>query len=172
MSFDINILDKFNTIKNESSWDKLHTYVASILTVNGIPLENVFFVNTPSFVAFFSEFDNAIFQRPASDFSTLSTRKVIVEKCKQSIKFKCVYDRKLIIADKIISKSYSVMNYKLNWNASSYGDGFDLMNSMRVFLKSKSHLAIFLYVDDSFFETIQDKQIIRIVALDTTAVFD
>ncbi len=163
-----NFNDEFNTKKNKSSWDILHSYIANILTVNHIPLDNVFFVNTPNFVVYFSEIDNAIFQRPAMDFSDFITRKVIIEKCPISIKFHSIYSRESQPQDKIISRAYNTMSYRLNWNESHYGDGYDIMSSIKTFFKSKSHLAVFLYVDDSFFETIQQTKIIRVATLDTT----
>jgi hypothetical protein len=163
-------MDEFNTKQNKNAWDELHKHIASVLTANHIPLDNVFFVNTPGFLVFLSENDNSIIQRPASDYSEFLTRKVIFEKCKQPKKFDCFFHRNRVANDKIVSKPLSVMSYRLNWNESSYGSDYDLMKSLRTFIKTKSHLPIFMYVDASFFDTIQETKIIRVATLDTTAI--
>ena len=170
MEFSRNMSDEFNTLKNRSAWDKLHSHIADILTINKVPLENVFFVNTPAFLVFMSEIDKSIVGKPASDFSDFVTRKVIVEKCKESKKFECFHHRGHKSGDKIVSRPLCVMSYKLNWNESNYGEDYDLMKALSRFIKSKSHLPLFFYVDASFFDTIQQTKIIRVATLDTTAI--
>jgi hypothetical protein len=165
-----NFIDEFNSKQNKNAWDALHTYVADVLTVNNVPLDNVFFVNTPGFIVFISEYDKSIIHRPASDYSEFVTRKVIFEKCKQPKKFDCFFHRIGMPGDKINTLTLSVMSYRLNWNESNYGEEYDLMKSLKSFIKSKSHLPIFLYVDASFFDTIQQTKIIRVATLDTTLI--
>jgi hypothetical protein len=165
-----NFTDEFNSSQNKKALDAFHAYVADILTHNKIPLDNVFFVSSPGFVAFISEFDKSIIHRPASDYSNFITRKVIFEKCKQSKKFDCYFYRQTVAGDKIISKTLSVMSYQLDWNKSVYGENYDLMTSLKKFIKSKSHLPIFMYVDTNFFQTIQETKIIRVAILDNTVI--
>lgn len=152
--------------KDSAAWDVLYSSIANFLTINNINLDNIFFVNSPMFVVFLSELDNAIVQRPASSFSDFINRKVLVEKCKSSKRFLCFYNRDFIAGDTLTSKSLNVMSLRLNWNESNYGDEYDLMKALKSFTKSKSHLPIFLYVDAGFFETLQLTKIIRVATLD------
>ena len=153
--------------------DNFHSHIANVLSINQVPLDNVFFINTPNSIVFYSSYDKSIMQRPAADYSNFFTRKVIFEKCKQSKKYTCFHNRKKEISeDNIETKALSVMNYKLNWNESCYGKEFDMMKSLRKFIESKSHLPIFLYVDseNDFFETLQKTKKIRVATLDTTVI--
>lgn len=164
-----NLIDEFNATSNKQVWEKFYSHIANVLMINKIPLDNVFFVNTPAFVVFYSEKDKAIIQKPAADYSEFFTRRVIIEKCAKE-KPKCFYKRKAIEGDKILSKPLSSMNYRLNWNESMYGETFDSMRALRKFVNSKSHLPIFLYVDASFFENLEKTKIIRLGTLDLSRV--
>ena len=172
MEFPINYLDEFNIKQNKSAWDILHSHIANILTINHIPLDNVFFVKTPGFIVYLSRLDNSIIQHPASDFSEFVTRKVIIEKCKTPITFNYYFRREPTSEDKITTKPLSVMSYRLNWNKSNYGDEYDLMKALKKFIKSKSHLALFMYVDTNFFDTIQQTKILRVATLDVSVFLE
>lgn len=166
----INLINEFNVSQNRKVWEEFHKYIASTLMSNDIPLDNVFFVNTPAFVVCLSDYDNSIIQRPASDYSLFITRRVIVEKIKESKKFNHFYSREPISGERMLTRNMSVASYRLNWNESVYGSGYDVMKSLKKFIKSKSHLALFLYVDSDFLQTIQSTKIIRVATLDTTSI--
>jgi hypothetical protein len=161
--------DEFNKVQNTKVWDEFCKYIANILIIHKVPLENVYFVNTPAFLTFFSETDKSIVQRPAADYSEFFTRRVLIEKCKNK-KSGCFFHRKSTELDKISSKSLSVASFRLNWNESMYGKEFDLMQSLKNFIKSKSHLNIFLYIHSDFFESIEKTKIIRVATLDMDAI--
>lgn len=162
-------VDEFNALTNKQVWEKFYSHIANVLAVNKIPLDNVFFVNTPAFVVFYSEKDKAIIQKPASDYSEFITREVIFEKCIKE-KPKCFFKRTAIEGDKIVSKPLSSLSYRLNWNESLFGEEFDSMRALRKFINSKRHLPVFLYVDASFFENLEKTKIVRLSTLDMSRV--
>ena len=164
------LISEFNAGKNRHVLEDYHRYVANILAANKVPLDNVFFVSTPAFLVFYSKVDKAILQRPASDYCDFITRKVIFEKCKIDKKFKCYYHRQTTEAEALISRPLASMSYRLNWNESMYGEEFDCMKALSKYIKSKSHLPIFMYVDEDFFNTIKRTKIIRAATLDFSFV--
>lgn len=165
----IDLSDEFNALTNKQVWDKFYSYIADVLTVNKIPLDNVFFVNTPNFVIYISEIDKAIIQRPASYYTKLTTRNVIVEKSNSpNKKFCCYYDMERKSGDKILSKALSSMNVKLNWKK-RIGE-FSSMEALCKYIKSKSHIPLFFYVDFGFFDTLEKTKIIRIATLDSSLI--
>jgi hypothetical protein len=167
---------------SQKNRDNFHSYIANVLAINKIPLENVFFINTPNSVVLYSSYDKAIMQRPAADYSKFITRKVIFEKCKYPKKYTCFFHREDVdhvgqvidrpLGEKIISRPIGTMTYALNWNESCYGEEFDIMESLRKFVQKKSHLPIFMYIDfeSDFFETLKTTKRIRIATLDTTVI--
>lgn len=160
---------EFDIVQNRNVWDDFCKYIANNLAIHDIPLENLYFVNSPGFLIFFTENDRRIIQRPASDYSEFITRRVLVEKSKIN-RYECYFHKKRKKDDKIVSQPHSVMSYRLNWKKSFYGEEFDLMESLRIFLKSKNHLSVFLYIDSDFFETIKKTSIIRIATIDINLV--
>jgi len=152
-------INRFLDINNQKVWEGFYTSVANELAKSEIPLENVFFVNTPGFTAFLTE-GGCVVQKPASDYVQIHTRKVIVEK-DDFKKFKYYSNNVYSPDEKIVSKSCSVNSYRLNWNASLFGEDFDLMRAFKKYIESKSQFAIFLYIDSSFFSTIKETKIIR-----------
>jgi len=164
------LISEFNAGKNRHVLEDYHRYVANILTLNKVPLDNVFFVGTPAFVVLYSKLDKAILQRPASDYCDLITRKVIFEKCKIDKKFKCFYHRQITEMEKLESRPLSSYSYRLNWNESMYGEEFDCMKALTNYIKSKSHLPIFIYVDEDFLNTIKRTKIVRAATLDFSFV--
>ncbi len=157
-----NFIDEFNATSNAGIWDSFYSYIANSLTVRGVPLDNVFFVNTPGFVVMFSERDKAIVHKKASSYSSFIIRKVLVEKCTGKKEFTCFYDRQYFLGDKISTRPYHVLSYRLNWNETAYGNEYDFFKSFSKFIKERSHWAIFLYVDESFFDTLNDTKMIRV----------
>lgn len=162
-----NFIDEFNTQKNSGIWDAFYSYIANSLILRGVSLDNVFFVNTPGFVVMFSERDKAIVHKTAASYSNLIVRKVIFEKCIIEKKFTCFYDRQYLPGDKVTTKPFNTITYRLNWNKTAYGDEYDFFKSISKFIKERSHLAIFLYVDDNFFDTMQNTQMIRVALINT-----
>lgn len=156
--------DDFNALTNKEVWEKFYSFIADTLSINKIPLENIFFVNTPAFVVLISEIDKAIIQKSASYYTKYITRDVIIEKNKSLNKrFRCYFDIERKPGDKIISRPLSVMTIRINWKKSI--NEFDSMKALCEYVKAKSNLPIFLYVDASFFENLQNTQTIRVATL-------
>jgi len=161
-------IDRFHDLKNRGVWENFYSHIADELTRQKISLDNVFFVNTPAFVAYYSENDGTIIDRPASHYAVVCTRTVLIEKNFNKKKEICFYDRQYKAGDKMLSKPLATFNYRLNWNESAFGQDFDLMEALKKFLNSKKHLAVFLYVDASFFDTLKSTKIVRLATLDTS----
>lgn len=147
------------------TWDERQSDVAYFFAVNGIPSDNVFFVQTPGFIAFQSEIDGSIMHTPASDLTNLITRRVIFEKCKNQKKFSCYFHRKAKSGDKIVTKPMSVTSYKLNWKEELYREDCDVIELLKDFIKQRSHLALFFYLEDDFLEKIQNENLVRVAHL-------
>lgn len=156
--------NEFNTLKNKNAWDILHSHIADVLITNEVPVDNVFFVNTPGFIVLYSNYDKTIIQKPASEFSNFTTRRVIFEKSNKNKTFHYI-NQHTNLNQKVVSIPLSVMTYRLNWNESLYGESYDLMKSLKTFFKSKSHLPIFLYADGDFFDTLKQTKMIRVATL-------
>lgn len=138
---------------------KLNAYVADLLTIHKISLDNVFFFNTPNFVAFFSQQDDSIMHIPASELTNLVTRKVLFEKCKHKRKFSLMSDGNNRNGDAIVTKTVSSSLYKFGYYQDSYNkDNFALLKK---FLENRRHLAFFMYIGEDFMQNI-DKGLVRV----------
>lgn len=148
--------DEFNTLKNKNAWDVLHSYIADVLISNEVPVDNVFFVNTPGFIVLYSQHDKTIVQKPASEFSKLTTRRVIFEKINKFKKFNYI-NQHTNFNQRIVSMPLSVMTYRLNWNESLYGESYDLMKSLKHFSNLKVTYQFF-YMLMGIFSILLSKQ--------------
>ena len=112
-----------------------YKYIANTLNFYKVPLDNVFFVSTPSFLIFYTNTNKEIILKTASDYCDFLTRKVIFEKCKIDKKFKCYFHRQPTKKDKMESKplnpfgskAFSSLSDRLDYNKSIYGEYFDSM---------------------------------------------
>lgn len=154
------------SLNKNDAWKILYAELADYFVLNNIPIDNIFFANTPAFVVLTSEIDKAIMNDAAINYTTLIMRSVLVEKFQQKhAKFIRYFDREPIPGDKMKATPVHTMSYRLNWNESIYGHEFDLIKALKTFIKSKSHCALFLYVEIDFLENLQLTKIIRVATI-------
>jgi hypothetical protein len=147
-------------------WYNLFSNIATVLEMNKVNLNNIYFVTTPGYSVCLSNDGKFIFDYPALVYSKACTRKVIIEKINYKYLFNNLYNKQSSnFTDNNLSvqtKYLNALTYKIKKD-----DNENVFESFKKTVDNinKNH-AIFLYASEDFLKNLEENNLARFTKLE------